>query len=109
MEGERILFVEHRKSTGADCVSKGRYDCPRLLNDEPLALHTPVPFTSSSMDALQTCCLEESGVSVACRESDVNQQQETFQAASKPRWWGATVTKHLLSRPPAVRPYPYSH
>jgi hypothetical protein len=78
MEGERLLFVEHRKSTGADCVSKGRYDRPRLLNDEPLALHTPVPSTSSGMDALQTCCLEDSGASGACRDSDVNQKQETF-------------------------------
>ena len=78
IEGERLLFVEHRKSTEADCVSKGRYDCPRSLNDEPSELNTPLPSTSAGMDALLTCCLENSGISGACRESDVNQQQETF-------------------------------
>jgi hypothetical protein len=78
MEGERVLFVEHRKSTEAGCVSKNRYDCPRLLNDETLELNTPLPSTSSGMDALLKCCLENSGISGACRESDVNQQQETF-------------------------------
>ena len=83
MEGERLLFVEHRKSAGADCVSKGRYDCPRLLNDEPLELNTPLPSTSSGMDALQTCCLEDSRVPGACREGDVNQQQETFRSPAE--------------------------
>jgi len=40
---------------------------------------TTGPSTSSGTDALQTCCLGDSGVSGACRESDVN-QQETFPA-----------------------------
>jgi len=112
MEVERLLFAVHRKSTGADCVFKGRYDCPRLLNDEPLELNTPLPSTSSGTDALQTCCLGDSGVSGKCRKSDVN--KKLYQAASKPRWWEASAARHLLSQlppsnTPAVRPYPYRH
>lgn len=110
---ERLPFVEHRKSTGADYVFKGRYDCPRLPNDERLELNTPLPSTSSDTDALRTCCLEDSGVSGACQESDVN-NKKLFQAASKPTWLGASAARHLLSRlppsnTPTVRPYPYSH